>query len=388
MVLSLEKNLAKRRAAHRYRQRRVLMGKQQVQQCVDGQSLLSFSSNDYLGLASDPRVIAAMQHGAEAHGVGSGASHLVNGHNEAHHALEKDLADHMGRDRALLFSTGYMANLGVVSALCGRHDTVLADRLVHASLIDATRLSGADLKRVAHNDTSAMEAQLGSITSGALVVSEGVFSMDGDQPDFRVMADQCQDSNATLMIDDAHGLGVLGRSGAGSLEVVGLNQEDVPILMGTLGKALGCFGAFVAGSDSLIENLIQESRSYIYTTALPPAVAEAARVALKICREEQWRRDQLGELVTQFREGASALGLSLANSGTPIQPLIVGEDQLALDWSQALETQGILVAPIRTPTVPAGQARLRITLSAQHQPNQVNELLTALARVRDQYHEA
>ena len=350
---------------------------------VDGRPMLSFNSNDYLGLASHPEVITALQRGAERYGAGSGAAHLVSGHGAAHQALEEELADFTGRPRALLFSTGYMANLGVISALLGRGDEVFEDRLNHASLIDAGILSRARLKRYAHADVDALLKLLRARHGGgALVVTDGVFSMDGDIAPLAALAEAARRHDAWLMVDDAHGLGVLGEQGRGSLDHLGLGRDDVPVLMGTLGKAFGTFGAFVAGSEELIETLIQQARTYIYTTALPPALAEATRASLRIAREDEWRRQRLRELVGRFRAGAEQLGLPLMDSVTPIQPLLAGTAERALAWSRRLEEQGILVSAIRPPTVPEGGARLRITFSALHTDGQADRLLEALAELK------
>jgi 8-amino-7-oxononanoate synthase len=365
-----------------YRTRRVLDGPQGPEVISDGRRLLSFCSNDYLGLANHPEVIRALQRGAEQYGVGSGAAHLVSGHSAAHHALEEELAAFVQRPRALLFSTGYMANLGVMAALLGRGDAVFEDRLNHASLIEAGLLSGARLRRYVHADAQALEARLAQSTARQkLVASDGVFSMDGDLAPLPELAAASARHGAGLMIDDAHGLGVLGRNGGGVLEHYGLGMAEVPILMGTLGKAFGSFGAFVAGSDDLVETLIQRARSYIYTTAIPPALAEATRAALRLVQSDGWRRERLVELVARFRAGVAQLGLPLAESVTPIQPLVVGDAARALQLSQALNERGILISAIRPPTVPEGTARLRITFSATHSAAQVDRLLEALDEV-------
>ena len=351
----LTEDLEARRAADLYRSRRIVESPQQPEMVVDGRPMLTFCSNDYLGLANHPQVVRALQRGAERYGAGSGAAHLINGHSRAHHLLEEELAEFTGRPRALLFSTGYMANLGVISALLGRGDNLFEDRLNHASLIDAGLLCRAELKRFRHADVSSLERQLASAGTGrCLIATDGVFSMDGDIAPLPDLARQAQQQDAWLMVDDAHGLGVLGGSGRGSLEHFGLDNDQVPILMGTLGKAFGTFGAFVAGSEVLIETLIQQARSYIYTTAPPPAVAEASRVSLRIAHTESWRREHLQHLVQRFRTTAEQLGLPLLQSSTPIQPLLAGSAQQALAWSRRLEAQGILVSAIRPPTVPEG----------------------------------
>ncbi|MEE9357142.1 MAG: 8-amino-7-oxononanoate synthase [Sedimenticolaceae bacterium] len=381
----LQPELNRRRKEHLYRSRRVSEGPQGPELKMDGHPLLSFCSNDYLGLANHPDVVAAMQRGTEIYGVGSGSAHLVNGHSQAHHALEEELAAFTGRPRALLFSTGYMANQGVIAALAGRNDTLYQDRLNHASLIDGGLLSRARMKRFAHGDTAALQAQMASQERGeALVAVDGVFSMDGDLAPLRSLAALCRGRGAWLLVDDAHGLGVLGSEGRGSTDHFGLGLDDVPILMGALGKAFGTFGAFVAGSDELIETLIQQARSYIFTTALPPAVAEAARASLRLVRSEEWRREHLRELVKKFRSGAEQLGLSLMLSETPIQPIVAGSSVQALSWSRTLEAQGILVSAIRPPTVPEGGARLRVTLSANHSFQHLDRLLTALEQLKIQ----
>jgi 8-amino-7-oxononanoate synthase len=378
----LQPELERRRAAHLYRHRRVLESAQGPLLQVDGEALLSFCSNDYLGLANHPEVVRAMQRGAERYGAGSGSAHLVAGHSAVHHALEEELAEFTGRPRALLYSTGYMANQGVITALLGRGDSVYQDRLNHASLIDGGLLSRAELKRYPHNDLAALAGRMACQRGGdALVAVDGVFSMDGDLAPLPELARLCREREAWLLVDDAHGLGVLGRDGRGSVEHFGLDAQAVPILMGTLGKAFGTFGAFVAGSEALIETLIQQSRSYIYTTALPPAVAEATRASLRLVQEEGGRREQLGRLISRFREGAGQLGLDLMPSETAIQPILAGSAERALAWSRALEAQGMLVTAIRPPTVPAGSARLRVTLSASHEIDQVDRLLEALGRL-------
>ena len=379
----LQPELDRLRQACLYRSRRVVSAIQGPEQIIDGRPMLNFSSNDYLGLAGHPEVVAALQRGASEYGVGSGAAHLVSGHSSAHHALEEELAEFTGRPRALLFSTGYMANLGVISALLGRGDNIYQDRLNHASLLDGGLLSRARLKRFPHARTEVLERQLQEQEKGeALVAVDGVFSMDGDIAPLDRLAPACRRHGAWLMVDDAHGLGVLGREGRGSLEHFGLNDGDVPILMGTLGKAFGTFGAFVAGSEQLIESLIQRARRYIVTTALPPAVAEATRSSLRLVREEGWRRERLGELIARFRERLAELGLPLMPSETPIQPILAGSSEQALAWSRLLEAKGLLVSAIRPPTVPEGGARLRITLSAAHSDRQLQRLLDALVLLK------
>jgi 8-amino-7-oxononanoate synthase len=347
---------------------------------VGGRRLLSFAGNDYLGLAQHPLVIAALKRTADDEGVGSTAAHLICGHRAEHAALEEALAEWTGRERALLFSTGYMANLGVMQAMLRPGDVCVQDKLNHACLLDGAALAGAELKRYPHGDVDGAARQLASrAEAGALLATDGVFSMDGDLAPLRELAKLCDREDATLMVDDAHGLGVLGEDGAGSLSALDLGQRDVPVLMATLGKALGCQGAFVAGSAGFIEGLTQSARTYVYTTAMPPAVAAAALAAVRVARTESWRREKLAALIRRFREGAAELGLPLLPSDTAIQPLLLGAAEAAMGAAGLLEERGFLVGAIRPPTVPAGKARLRITLSAAHEDEHVDRLLDALA---------
>ncbi|KRB46447.1 8-amino-7-oxononanoate synthase [Rhodanobacter sp. Root179] len=350
---------------------------------IGGRRLLSFCSNDYLGLAQHPQLVAALNRAAREEGVGSTSAHLICGHRREHAELEEALAAWSGRERALLFSTGYMANLGVLQALLARSDVCVQDKLNHACLLDGAKLSGAELKRYPHADVDAAARQLAAHpTTAALLATDGVFSMDGDVAPLRELAQLCAREQATLLVDDAHGFGVLGDDGAGSLGAANLGQHEVPLLMATLGKALGCSGAFVAGSAALIEGLVQFARPYIYTTAMPPALAAAALEAVQLAQKEAWRREKLLLLIARFRRGAAELGLPLAASTSAIQPLLLGSADAALAAAQTLERQGLLVTAIRPPTVPAGQARLRITLSAAHEEAHVDRLLAALETLR------
>ncbi|MGB1579992.1 MAG: 8-amino-7-oxononanoate synthase [Nevskiales bacterium] len=378
----LQARLADTNARNLYRRRRVVEGAHGVQARVDGADLTLFCSNDYLGLATHPALMAAMAKAAHAQGVGSGASQLITGHNQAHQALERELAEYLQRERALLLSSGYLANVGVISALMGREDHIFSDALNHASLIDGIRLSRAKVLRYPHADLAVLQDELRQHQAAhRLIVSDAVFSMDGDVADLPGLSRLAAEHDAWLMVDDAHGLGVLGPQGRGAVAAAGLDAEAVPVLTATLGKSLGAAGAFVAGGADLIEALIQSTRTFIFSTALPPAVAEAARVGLRLSRDEQWRRDKLFELIAYFREGAAQRGLPVAGSQTAIQPLLLGEEQRALAVSEKLLAQGFLVSAIRPPTVPAGTSRLRITLSAAHERAQVTALLDALARV-------
>jgi 8-amino-7-oxononanoate synthase len=379
MPFDLASRLAERRTANLYRQRPLLESPQGPLVAVDGRQLLAFCSNDYLGLANHPQVIEAWQAGAARWGVGGGASHLVIGHSTPHHELEEALAEFTGRPRALLFSTGYMANLGAVTALVGRDDTVLEDRLNHASLLDAGLLSGARFSRYLHNDAASLANRLSKASGNTLVVTDGVFSMDGDLADLPALCAEARRANAWVMVDDAHGFGPLGATGGGIVEHFGLGVDDVQVLVGTLGKAFGTAGAFVAGSEELIETLVQFARPYIYTTSQPPALACATLKSLELLRSEHWRREHLNVLIKRFREGAQAIGLELMDSATPIQPILIGDSGRALQLSQMLRERGLLVTAIRPPTVPAGSARLRVTLSAAHSLEQLELLLEALA---------
>jgi 8-amino-7-oxononanoate synthase len=382
MDLTLQGALDERRQQHLYRQRSNLNSRCAATIMVGGKSQHNFCSNDYLGLAGHPDIAKALQQGADDYGTGSGASHLISGHSQAHEQLEQELAEFTGRPRALLFSTGYMANMGAISALVGRRDLVLQDRLNHASLLDGGLLSRADLQRYKHANTDDLAVRLSaSNAERKLVVTDGVFSMDGDLPPLEAMATVINQHQGWLMVDDAHGFGVLGKHGGGLIEALDLSIEQVPILVGTLGKAFGTFGAFVAGSEALIETLIQFSRSYIYTTALPPAVAVASSASLKILQAESWRREKLVSLVGRFRLGAGQIGLDLMDSQTPIQPVQINNDQRVMEINRQLRAKGFMVGAIRPPTVPKGSGRLRICLSATHTEEQIDQLLEALESV-------
>ena len=385
----LARRLQERNEQHLYRRRRLLESAQGARIQADGKSVLNFCSNDYLGLANHPRIVAALQKAADECGVGSGASHLVIGHSRFHHELEEQLAAFVKRPRALLFSTGFMANLGVVSTLVDRNDIVLEDKLNHASLLDGALLSRGQLQRYHHNDVAHLQQRLQEQQGKRiLVVTDSVFSMDGDVADLPDMADACQQHNAWLMVDDAHGFGVLGREGRGALDHFQLSTEQVPVYMATLGKALGTFGAFVAGSDDLIECLIQECRPYIYTTAMPPAVAAATLESLKLLHDESWRITHLQTLIAQFRAGAKSRNLPVMESPTAIQPLLVGDADKAVQLSDLLLQHGILVGAIRPPTVPQGSSRLRITLTAAHRSEDVEQLLNTLQALQAQQEES
>lgn len=376
----LQQLLQQRQQTALYRTRLLHDSPQNPILSIDNQDYLTFCSNDYLGLANHPRLKIAWQQSAEKYGVGSGAAHLITGHTQVHQQLEQSLAQLTGRERALLFSTGYMANIGVMTALLDRHDAIFLDKLNHASLVDAALLSRAKLYRYA--DIASLTRSLARSTEKhKLIVTDGVFSMDGHLADLPAIVQLARQYEAWVMVDDAHGLGVLGEQGRGSLEHYGLTATDVPILMGTLGKAYGTFGAFIAGDEALIEVLIQRARSYIYTTALPPALAAAAHESIKIAQQESGRRQYLFELITYFKNQAHHL--PLIPSITPIQPLMLGSAEKALMMSKALYQQGIIVTAIRPPTVPEGTSRLRITLSAAHHKTQIDQLVAALSQQID-----
>ena len=376
----LQQALDTRHRQSRYRRRKTLQSPQGVEVQVNGKSCLGFSSNDYLGLANHPAVIAAFQQAANRYGVGSGASHLVSGHGAEHQALEEELAAFTGRPRAILFSTGYMANVGVIRALVERDDLVVQDRLNHASLLDGGFLCRGEFQRYAHTDLPAAQTLLAnSSAQRKLLVSDGVFSMDGDLADLPALADIADQNNAWLMVDDAHGFGVLGETGRGIAEHYAMDIDRLPILVGTLGKSFGTFGAFVAGSEALIESLIQFARTYIYTTALPPAVAAASRAALTLIDSESWRREKLQTLIAHFQKGAAERGIALMASPTPIQPVLIGDDAKVIKIGEYLLKAGFWTGAIRPPTVPVGSARLRITLTAEHEAAHIDALLDTLA---------
>lgn len=379
MSFDLAARLADQKAQHLYRTRLNLQSPQAPEVKINGQQYLAFCSNDYLGLASHPLVIEALQQGAKKWGVGGGASHLVIGHSEPHHQLEVELARWTKRARVLLFSTGYMANLAAVTTLVSKQDTILEDRLNHASLLDAGLLSGARFLRYQHNNIANLQLRLQRAQGDTLIVTDGVFSMDGDLAELPAICQLAKQHKAWVMVDDAHGFGVLGENGGGIIEQFGLTTDDVPVLVGTLGKAFGTAGAFIAGSEELIESLIQFARPYIYTTSQSPAIAAATLQSLQLIQQESWRREHLNKLIKLFREGATQLGLPLMASQTAIQPILIGTSEHAMQFSELLKQQQILVTAIRPPTVPAGAARLRVTLTAAHTEQHVERLLEALA---------
>jgi 8-amino-7-oxononanoate synthase len=371
-------------ASARVRVRRTVTQRDGARCVVDGRSLLNFCGNDYLGLSQHFAVVGALQDAASREGAGGVASHLVCGHHAIHDALERELADWLGAPRALLFGSGYLANLAVIQALLGDEDVCVQDRLNHASLIDAARLAGCRLRRYPHADAEGAIRQLRGMPEGmAMIATDGVFSMDGDVAPLRELALVARVQKALLYVDDAHGIGVAGPDGRGTVAAAKLGTTDVPLQLATLGKALGGYGAAVVGDADLIGHLAETARSYIYTTALPPAQAAATLAAVKLARNEHWRRNKLEELTGRFRERSQRLGLDLLDSQTPIQPVMCGDDDRALSMAQSLEQAGYWVAAIRPPTVPEGRARLRVTLSALHGAGDVDGLVDAIAYARD-----
>ncbi len=364
-----------------YRMHRLIETAQGVYIRMDGRELLNFSSNDYLGLANHPGIVAAFKRAADDYGIGSGSAHLICGHHRVHHQLEEELADFVGRDRVLLFANGFMANLGIISTLIGAGDAVFEDRLNHASLLDGGIMSGARFYRYQHADCEHLKKIISrSHAEKKMIVTDGVFSMDGDLAPVADLAAIANSSNALLMIDDAHGIGVLGEKGGGVVEAYQQTQHDVPVLMATLGKGFGTYGAFVAGSESLIDCLVQKARTYLFTTALPPALAEATRTSLKLVIQEDWRREKLKLLSARLQNGIRQLGLDLIETHSAIHAVLIGDNHRASEISANLLNMGVFVSAIRPPTVPKGKARLRITLSANHENQDIDKLLAALEK--------
>ena len=373
-----------REAENRVRVRRSVEHRDGARCTVDGRVLLNFCGNDYLGLSQHFAVVGALQDTAAREGAGGVGSHLVCGHHAIHDALERELADWLVAPRALLFGSGFLANLAVLQSLLGDEDVCVQDRLNHASLIDAARLAGCRLRRYPHADPEGAIRQLRTLPEGlAMVATDGVFSMDGDIAPLRELALVTRVQKAMLYVDDAHGIGVVGPDGRGSVAAARLGPDEVPLQLATLGKALGGYGAAVVGEADLVEHLAETARPYVYTTALPPAQAAATLAAVKLARSEHWRREKLVELTARFRERARRSGLVLLDSDTPIQPVICGTDTRALSMAATLERAGYWVAAIRPPTVPEGRARLRVTLSALHTVAEVDGLVAAIAQARD-----
>jgi 8-amino-7-oxononanoate synthase len=377
-MISLAAELAALEAGGLRRRRRVLETPQRARVTVDGRDFVAFCSNDYLGLAAHPDLIAAACAGAAAYGVGAGASHLILGHTRPHHDLERALASFVGLPAALFFSTGYMANLGLVTSLAARGDAVFADRLNHASLNDAALLSRAEFKRYAHRDMSALESQLSATRAKRkIIITDAVFSMDGDLAPVAALIDLAERYDAWLVLDDAHGFGVLGAKGRGVLEHARVSSPRIAY-MATLGKAAGVCGAFVAGEPELVETLVQRARTYVYSTASPPMLACTLIKSLELIEREAWRREHLAKLIVVLKAGLRESAAQLLPSDTAIQPLVIGGNVEAVAASEKLAARGLLVPAIRPPTVPRGTARLRISLSADHRIEDVERLTAAL----------
>lgn len=379
-MLDLTAVLARQREQGLYRQRHAVEKRDGAKVIIDGELYTNFASNDYLGLADDPRIIDACKQGVDRYGVGSGASQLTSGYSVAHQALEERLADFLKRPRALLFGSGYMANLGAITALASRHSQLILDRRCHASLVDAAVLSRGTLTRYHTAEVDQLAERLRPTANHSLIVSDSVFSMDGDVAPLGKLVQLSKNTGAALLIDDAHGFGVLGDSGRGCLEHCALATDAIDVYIGTLGKACGTSGAFVCGSEDLIETLIQHARTVIYSTAPPPAIAHATLLSIDIIERDHWRREYVQSLVQRFRRGCEQLGLPLTDSSTPIQAVIVGSNESAVRASAVLRSQGFYISAIRPPTVAKGTARLRISLCAHHSENDVDRLLQALAQ--------
>ncbi len=376
--------LTQRKVDNLYRQQRISDSPQQPEMLVDGRLLKVFCSNDYLGLANHPDVIHAFQQGAKTYGVGSGSAHLVNGHFRVHHELEEALAHCLGRERVVLFSSGFAANLSVMDVFCDKNSSVLQDRLNHASLLDGARLAGAYSRRYHHADMQHLEHLLQRLPTERrmladypMIASDSVFSMDGDQAPMKQLVDLAQQYQSWLYIDDAHGMGVLGQ-GYGVIREECLDADAVPLLMTTFGKALGTAGAAVSGSEELMHYLLNRARPWIFTTAMPPAIASATLKSIELLETESWRIGHLHMLIAAFKQGMSDQSWQLISSDTAIQPILIGSEEKALLLSEKLLTYGILVSAIRHPTVAKNQARLRITLSASHTLKDIEYLLNVL----------
>ncbi|MFK8066860.1 MAG: 8-amino-7-oxononanoate synthase [Gammaproteobacteria bacterium] len=379
----LENYLLERHKQNLYRTRSVRQNHQAAYILFENRKYLNFCSNDYLGLASHHEIIFAAQSALQEYGVGSGASALITGHTKIHQQLEESLAEFTCRSKVLLFSNGFAANIGVLGALANKKTNLIMDKLSHASLIDGAKLSGSKLRRYQHLDMHNLERLLENKDPNEfLVVTESLFSMDGDLAPLNEISDICKKNSANAYVDDAHGFGVYGENGAGSLTAAGLNEQQIPVMVATFGKAFGAAGAFVAGSEILIETLVQKARSYIYSTAMPPAMAAAILKSLELVKKDNWRREKLFDLVTYFREKASARGIPISeNALGPIQPIMVGDSDKALKHSQLLEEKGIKISAIRPPTVPENTSRLRITFSAAHEKQHIDSLVSALGDV-------
>lgn len=367
-----------RKSDSQWRERLLLQSKQSAELVLDDSQLINFSSNDYLGLASNLSTIESVHQQLDSLGVGSGASHLVSGHHQIHQSLEIEVAEFLKRDSAVTFSTGYMANLGILQSLAKKGELIIADKLNHASLIDGAKLSNANSVRYQHCDMSALEKRLKSEAPQKWVVTDGVFSMDGDLAPLDKIAGLCQKYQANLIVDDAHGVGVVGEQGQGCAEFYNLDQNQLPVLMGTFGKALGGFGAFVTGSQQLTDYLVQFARPYIYTTAMPAILAAANLHNLRLIKNDTSLMQRLKQNITKFKLLAEQAGLNLLASDTAIQPIVIGDSDKLVELNRQLIKAGYLVGAIRPPTVPVKTDRLRVTLSAQHTEKQIKGLIEQL----------
>ena len=365
---------------HSVRQRRIIQARDGVLVKCDGRELINFSSNDYLGLSQHLDVVSALQESAAYHGVGSTGSALVCGYHHEHASLEKEIAEWLGYEKALYFGSGYLANLAVMQSLLGADDVCVQDKLNHACLLDGARLAYCELKRYPHADVSAALRQLASHRDGAaMLATDAVFSMDGDIAPLLDLVLLTRSQDAMLYVDDAHGIGVLGPEGRGSVAAAKLSSKEVPLLVLPMGKAFGGQGAVLCGSEAIIDHISETARPYLFSTAPPPAMAAAMRASLKLIRNEPWRRAKLASLISRFRRSGMRHGLPLHDSQTAIQPIMLGDNHKALKVAKSLEAQGYLVSAIRPPTVPDGQARLRVTLTALHSEEHVDGLIKALA---------
>ncbi|MFT5116460.1 MAG: 8-amino-7-oxononanoate synthase [Parasphingorhabdus sp.] len=375
----LRSRLQSRIETNQLRQHRIVEGEQRVDIAIAGEQVVNFSSNDYLGLAADEGLKRQHLDGTQAFGVGAAASHLVSGHMTAHEGLEHSISEYLGAEKVLLFSSGYQANIGLLTALANRHSLLVTDRLNHASLIDAAILSRARVKRYKHNDWRGAEAYLQSAGANSILVTDSVFSMDGDIAPLQKLNEICLTRGALLVVDEAHGFGVLGE-GRGALAEAGIKPRANVVMMGTLGKAAGVFGAFIAADKIIIDTIIQFARAYIYSTALPPALAYAATYSIKVIQQDTDRRHRLRSNIQLFRALCKTAAIPLLNSSTPIQPLMIGDESRALEIADKLQQDGFLVIAIRPPTVPRGTSRLRVTLSAAHVPAQIQSLVQSLGK--------
>ncbi len=377
MSLIFEKSLSQHKQKGLYRQRQILQKMVGMQRQYKDKNFCCFSSNDYLGLAQHPAVIKSFKVAVDGYGVGSGSSHFLGAYNRYHYEFELALAEFLNFPKVLVFSTGYMANLGILGSLLQRRSALFADKLSHASLIDGAKLSGALFKRYPHNNLVSLEKHLiRSTAKHKFIMTDGVFSMDGDIALLPSLTEIAQKFSSILLVDDAHGIGVLGKNGVGICEHFGCKPD---ILSGGFGKAFGCFGGFVASNEVIIENLIQFARPYMYTTALPAALAKAAHTSLFLLQTETWRREKLQSLIRHFKQRAKHLDLPIMASDTPIQPILIKNTQQTMALSAYLTQNGFLVNAIRPPTVPENTSRLRISLNALHSKNEISRLLEQIA---------